>query len=285
MCACAAQGEGGASGQGAGDSGGHLLHPAYTAVRAVVDIIQWREPLLTILAAMLMLFLVNGWGTSGSSRRSCCCSSPPSSSSTASPTSPPRRPPAPPRPSRPALSGPPAARRCRRRRRHCNHGHQHPHHSQPRRGRGGGGGAMRMLVVEMEPTPTAMASLLMVKDGIAAALTVFQRVNVALLKVRSIFQSAEPQLSRKVCSLLLVGAAACAVVPLLVPARVIGTVVVLHVFSAYFNFQKQKGGPQTGVGGPQAAALVAAGARARRQGGAQGLCRRRSGSRAHLARR
>ncbi|CAI5968355.1 unnamed protein product, partial [Closterium sp. NIES-64] len=150
---------------------------------------------------------------------------------------------------------------------------------------GMGGGAMRVLVVEMEPSPTTMGAVMMVKDGIAAALTVFQRINVALLKVRSIFQSAEPQvralghmgageqlvrhsspcasplplrvtppplhhpappqLTDKVLLLLLAGAAAAVVVPLLVPARVIGTVAVLHIFSAYFNFQKQKGGPQT----------------------------------------
>ncbi|CAI5478289.1 unnamed protein product [Closterium sp. Yama58-4] len=275
----------------------HLLRPVYSGVRAGVDIIQWKEPLATILAAMLCLFLVNGgyfWLLPALLLlllaaiiiyyRLTNPSSPP-----AQPSSLPHGPGSPKStPSKltsgsPALASSPA-----------------PAASAAAGGRWGrGGGAMRMLVVEMEPSPTTMGAVLMVKDGIAAALTVFQRINVALLKVRSIFQSAEPQSSPvspsitpppehhpspcasplhlcitpppvhhpSPCAsplplcitpsphssqtrlllllLLLAGAAAAVVVPLLVPARVIGTVAVLHVFSAYFNFQKQKGGPQT----------------------------------------
>ncbi|CAI5958392.1 unnamed protein product [Closterium sp. NIES-65] len=329
----------------------HLLRPVYSGVRAAVDIIQWKEPLATILAAMLCLFLVNGQAPPRlNTFRQCplpqfsvflplpllsvfSIAVLPSRGyfwllpallllllaaiiifyRITNPSSPPPQPPSLPHGpgspkstasqlplGSPALASSPAP---------------------PASAAGGrwgmGGGAMRVLVVEMEPSPTTMGAVMMVKDGIAAALTVFQRINVALLKVRSIFQSAEPQVRAlghmgageqlvrhpspcasplplrvtlplcitppphssltRCCCCCLAGAAAAVVVPLLVPARVIGTVAVLHIFSAYFNFQKQKGGPQTSSMGPQAAPLVAARARSPRQGRCRRLCCRRCG--------
>eukprot|EP00475_Leptophrys_vorax_P045018 TRINITY_DN9233_c0_g3_i1.p2 TRINITY_DN9233_c0_g3~~TRINITY_DN9233_c0_g3_i1.p2 ORF type:complete len:153 (-),score=11.98 TRINITY_DN9233_c0_g3_i1:130-540(-) len=86
-----------------------------------------------------------------------------------------------------------------------------------------------------------MAQVMMVKDGIASALTVFQRINVSLLKLRTILQSGDDQISNQVLTILLLGAAACIVVPLIVPGRVIATFLVLQVFSAYFDFRQYRG--------------------------------------------